>query len=111
MHWALRASVCLFMLSGTTVLVAQDDVDDAEVVEDDDETEVEVVEENGSICPECGEWCDNDDFHEVYESVAYDYDDDDEVIDYNLGTERYVCADCRDNQYHFEDACGEYIRD
>ena len=35
MHWALRASVCLFMLSGTTVLVAQDDVDDAEVVEDD----------------------------------------------------------------------------
>lgn len=36
-HWALRASVCLFMLSGTTVLMAQDDVDAAgdDAIEED----------------------------------------------------------------------------
>lgn len=39
MHWALRASVCLFMLSGTTVLYAQDDVDDGveEIIEEEAE--------------------------------------------------------------------------
>lgn len=30
MQWALRASLCLFMLSGTTALMAQDDVDESE---------------------------------------------------------------------------------
>lgn len=35
MHWALRASLCLFTLSGTTVLMAQDDVDaDADTIEE-----------------------------------------------------------------------------
>ncbi len=36
-HWALRASVCLFMLSGTNVLMAQDDVD----AEGDEAVEIE----------------------------------------------------------------------
>ncbi len=38
-HWALRASVCLFMLSGTNVLMAQDDVD----AEGDEAVEIDSV--------------------------------------------------------------------
>ena len=37
MQWALRASVCLFMLSGTNVLMAQDDVDEVATEEVDEE--------------------------------------------------------------------------
>ena len=35
MHWALRASLCLFMLSGTNILLAQDDISaEEEMLED-----------------------------------------------------------------------------
>lgn len=40
MHWALRASLCLFMLSGTTALMAQDDVDDNAAAEEEETTAV-----------------------------------------------------------------------
>ena len=44
MHWALRASLCLFMLSGTNILLAQDDISaEEEMLEDTVQKKVKKV--------------------------------------------------------------------